>query len=264
MLIDTHAHLFWEGLKEEVEGVIERAKEAGVEKIVVPAVDFESGKKAIGLARKYPSYIYVAVGLHPESARRKEKLGKEIEKIRKLIRENKKRVVAVGEVGIDLKNKKLREFLSSQRKVFEEMIEIANQEDLPIIVHTRESLGEVLKVIDGVKKRPKGVFHCFSFGKKELEKVLRRGFMVSFCGNVTWSRKVKELVKQVPEEKLLLETDSPFMTPRDKNGDPMGGNLRNEPVNVRILARVQAELREQGLSELISKTGKNAKELFKL
>lgn len=146
-------------------------------------------------------------------------------------------------------------------------------------MHTRESLNEALEVLDALPQMPKGQFHCFSHDEASVEEVVKRGFYVSFCGNITWSKRVARLVAIVPDERLLLETDSPLMVPRDKKGKPIQWiakvpnsgpessepeNSRNEPANVRYLAQMVADLRGVELDHIEKITTANAIRLFRL
>ncbi len=253
MLIDTHAHLFWDSYKDDLEQVIEKAKEAGVGKIIVPGTSMESSKQAIELAKKYPGVVYAAVGVHPEETSSLN-LQNPIYNLQKMIAENREQVVAIGEIGIDLYTEELRGILSEQKKLFRAQCEIALEFDLPVIIHTRNSLAEALEVLDALPTMPRGQFHCFSHDEEGVKQVLSRGFYLSFCGNIAWSKRVARLVPLVPMDKLLLETDSPFMKPGE----------RNEPSNVTITAQMIADLRGLSSKVLSEQTTHNAVKLFKL
>lgn len=259
MLIDTHAHLFFEDYEGKVDEVIERARAAGVGKIIVPGTDLETSKKAVELAQKYRGVVYAAAGIHPEEVGVDNK--SQVAEVRKLIQENKEQVVAVGEVGIDLNTDALRANRQEQIELFGEQCKLAARYELPVIVHTRQSVAEVIAVMDEVRVR-RAQLHCFSGTEEELRQVLDRGYFVSFCGNVSWSKRVRAMSALVPTERLLLETDSPFMTPRNGKGEPF--TALNEPSNVTILAQIIA--RERGVSEgqLAEQTTKNVKELFQI
>lgn len=249
MLIDTHAHLFWESYKDDLEEVLERAKKAGVEKIICPGTNVESSQKAIQLAKKYPGIICPAVGIRPEDV-----ATAQVDEIRRLIIEHRELVVAIGEIGIDLYTEEMRGKLSEQQELFRAQCEMAVELDLPVIIHTRQSLVETLEVLDKLLVMPRGQFHCFSHDEEGLKQVLVRGFYASFCANITWSKRVARMVPLVPQDRLLLETDSPFMQP--------GG--RNESANVTITGQIIADLRGLSLKALSEQTTENAINLFKL
>lgn len=282
MLIDTHAHLFWDSYSNDLEQVLERARAAGVKKMIVPGTDLESSQRAVKLAKTYPGEIYAGVGIHPEEvATSSGNFKSQISNLKLLIAENSGQVVAVGEVGTDLHNNaqaqmsnhptpkateelRVHQFKTEQKELFRMQAEMALEYDLPLIIHTRESLKDTLEVLDALQDMPRGQFHCFSHDEEGLAEVLKRGFWVSFAGNITWSKRVMRLAARVPDDKLLLETDSPLMMPRDQKGEPLMDNLRNEPSNVTILARLQAEIRGQPWEKLVEQTTKNAEQLFGL
>lgn len=264
MLIDTHAHLWFDDFANDLEEVLARAKAAGVEKIVVPGTDIESCKQAVELARKYPGVVYASVGVHPE-----EVLGRNINtgKVRPSLTSSgwalplrsdllaaREQVVAIGEIGTDASTEELKNCMSQQKELFREQCLLALEFDLPVIIHTRNSLTEALEVLDALPTMPRGQFHCFSHDEVGLRQVLERGFHVSFCGNITWSKRVAKLVSLVPDDRLLLETDSPFMDP----------GKRNEPANVARLAQVIAGLRGQTFEQVVELTTVNAIRLFRL
>ncbi len=262
MLIDTHAHLWWDSYREDLEEVIARAREAGVEKFVVPGTDLETSRQAVGLAKKYLGMVYAAAGIHPEESAKLIDQKSKVEALGNMIMENRKWIVAVGEVGTDKNNERMQECMNEQMELLKAQCELALEFDLPMIIHTRQSLAETLQVLDKLPKVPRGQFHCFSHDEEGLKEVLARGFYVSFCGNVSWSKRVQKLVPLVPLERLLLETDSPLMTPRNQKGELLGGNERNEPANVKILALLQAELQGTTISVLGEQTTENANRLF--
>lgn len=272
MLIDTHAHLWWDTYTDDLDEVVSRATAGGVTKMIAPGTDLITSQKAIDLAKKYPGVIYAAVGIHPEEtvdpslAVTKNALmfNSQIRKLREMVEHNRGSIVAIGEIGTDTHTDDLKKSMPQQKELFREQLEIAHDFDLPVIVHTRTSLPETLAVLDYMKVMPRGQFHCFSYDAAGLTEVLNRGFYVSFCGNITWSKRVLKLVPLVPADRLLTETDSPLMVPRDTQNTPAGGNLRNEPINVTILAQLQAETRGETITQFGEQTTKNAVTLYTL
>ena len=277
MLIDTHAHLWFPDYKDDLEQVIGRANIAGVEKMIVPGTDLESSRQAVELAKKYPGVLYAAVGVHPEETLNREYGISNIEKSPLELRDLLSRrdlVKAIGEIGTDASTDELKNCMGEQKILFKKQCEMALEYGLPVIIHTRDSLSEALEILDKLPSMPLGQFHCFSHNEDGLKEVLARGFYVSFCGNITWSKRVAKLVNLVPDNRLLLETDSPLMMPRDKSGEPinigyMGGRTpplqyRNEPANVRVLAEIIAELRGQNMETIERITTENAIRLFRL
>jgi len=284
MFIDTHVHLWFDDYKHDLDEVIKRANENGVGKFIVPGTDIESSRKAIELAKKYPVLVYAAVGVHPEEIIGSENsyeetppafgvptrplAGSPVEEsplvqLQELLG-GSDLIKAIGEIGTDASTLELKNCMGQQKELFKAQCELAIEHDLPIIVHTRESLSETLEVIDSLPKMPRGQFHCFSHDEDGIKAVLDRGFYVSFCGNISWSKRVAKLVSLVPDDKLLLETDSPLMVPRDKKGAPIAGSSRNEPANVVYLAKLIADLRGQKLEEIEKMTTDNAIRLFRL
>lgn len=293
MLIDTHAHLWFPDFKHDLEEVLARARSAGVEKIIVPGTDIKSSKQSVELAKKYPGVIYAAVGIHPEEVLEREFLNhtyeetpptfgvptrplagspveesplglRELSTLKSDLLAAREQVVAIGEIGTDASAEELRSRMAEQQELFRAQCEIALEHDLPVIIHTRNSLDETLEVLDALPKMPRGQFHCFSHDEAGLTEVLTRGFYVSFAGNITWSKRVAKLVPLVPDDRLLLETDSPLMVPRDIKGLPLGQGERNEPGNVSIMAEKLAQLRGQSTEKVAEMTTVNAIRLFRL
>lgn len=281
MLIDTHAHLWFPdyypseeanqpGYFGELEQVLARSKVAGVEKMIVPGTDIKSSKQAVALTKKYPGVIYAAVGVHPEEVAGNKSSDLSFTSLQTALRsELGGGTVAIGEIGTDMHSEELKAKSNEQKELFRVQCILALEYDLPIIVHTRESFGETWEVLTGLPKMPRGQFHCFSLDSQALEIVIGAGFYVSFCGNITWSKRVAKLVPLVPDERLLLETDSPFMIPRSLDHSPIisqGSKLRdrNEPANTRFLAGKVAELRGQTVEKIEEMTTVNANRLFKL
>ncbi len=256
MLIDTHAHLWYPDYDGEVDEVLARARAAGVEKIVVPGTDIVSSKKAIELSKKYPGLIYAAVGVHPEevlnSSKARPYLASSVWALPS--RSDLVGAVAVGEIGMDMSSDELRSKSNEQAELFRMQCEMAIENDLPVIIHTRNSFAEAWEVLTSLPKLPRGQFHCFSNDEEDLTTVIAAGFFVSFCGNITWSKRVARLVPLVPADKLLLETDSPFMKPGETN----------EPAYVAELLKYIAGLRGEDKDDLEKVTSENAKELFRL
>lgn len=271
MLVDTHAHLWWESYKDDLDEVVARARVAGVEKIIVPGTNIASSKQAIELAKNYPKFIYAAAGIHPEEIVDQESSDLSFATLQTALRsELWGQVVAVGEIGTDASTKEMQGCMSAQMVLFRSQCELALELDLPVIIHTRNSFAETWEVLQSLSAMPRGQFHCFSVDEVALTQVLSAGFCVSFCGNIAWSKRVAKLVPLVPRDRLLLETDSPFMTPRVAkvpNSGPESSEpraTRNEPANVRINAELIASLRGESLQVLGQQTTENAKRLFHL
>lgn len=249
MLIDTHAHLDFPPFDNDRDEVIRRSLEE-LESIIDVGADLESSQRSIQLAHDY-SQIYAAVGIHPDEAQKIEDLEHAISQLKELA-ENPK-VVAIGECGLDYHYPNIDK--EKQKNLFTAQLKLAQELNLPIIIHCRSAQEEIIQL---VKSPQKGVFHCFAGDKNFLEKVLDLGFYVSFCGNITFknAKDLQEVVKAAPIERILLETDSPYLSP-----EPFRG-LRNEPKNVRIICEFIAALKGLDLNEVAQITTENAKKLF--
>ncbi|TAL68684.1 MAG: TatD family deoxyribonuclease [Bacteroidetes bacterium] len=252
-MIDTHAHLNFDAFKEDIDEVIARAKSGGVECIIVPGVEPENLNSLLEFA-KSRNEIYCAMGIHPHNA--KEAGDEELKLVEK--NSDEKKVVAIGEIGLDY----YYDFATpdEQKKIFSEQIKIAKKRNIPVIVHNREADEDIYNILNEEQDgNLKGVLHCFSSGVDFLEKALNLEFHVSFTGNITFKKvNLDEVVKKAPMERILLETDSPFMTPVPFRGK------RNEPSYVKYVAEKIAELKNITIEEVISMTTANAKKLFGL
>jgi TatD DNase family protein len=260
MYIDTHCHLNFHAFKNDVDEVIKRAKKAGVTKFIVPGADLSSSEKAVILAHQYPE-IYAAVGIHPHHT---QKLASQttnyyrqaLSRLKELAMD--KRVVAIGEIGLDYHIYKGSEGMSpkeKQRELFLEQLEIAHELSLPVILHCREAFNDLFSVLPDQNI---GVLHCFTGGLFHLKTALRLGLSIGFDGNVTYDHSLLEAVTNTPIDKLLLETDSPYLTP-----EPLRGN-QNEPKNLLYTAKFIAKIRKQTVSFIEETTYNNSKTLFRI
>lgn len=257
MLVDSHCHLTDERLEKRVKDVLKEAKKEGVEKIMVASGNAEDGEVVIGLVRRFKELDGV-VGIHPEMVRENSfDVEVEIKKLEELIKKEKEVIKGVGEIGLDFYYNKEKKNKEVQIKLFKGQLRLAKKWKLPVVIHMRkaeEEMREVLEEFGGLK----GMFHCWSGSEELLRFVLDRGFYVSVAGNVTFKNadELRKLVKLIPNGKLLLETDSPYLSP-----EPVRGRL-NEPKNVKILARFVAKLKGVETQNLIKQTGKNYLCLF--
>lgn len=261
--IDSHAHLSPLDYKEDLQAVLDRARDAGVEAVIVPATDLESSREAIQLADRH-SEIFACVGFHPHEASKATENGlQEIEELSK-----HPKVVAIGEIGLDYYYNLSPH--DRQCEVFESQIEIAVRRNLPLVVHMRESTIDTFAAVErAVQKNygwlpdasvPKrGVFHCFPGTVEESAKLRNLGFWVSFTGIVTFKKsQAADIVKQIGFQNVLLETDSPYMTP-----EPFRGK-RNEPAHIVYIGKKIAEVSGVSEEEVAASTTANAKALFGL
>lgn len=254
MLFDTHAHLNAEQYKEDLEQVIERAKSEKVEKIVVVGFDRPTITRAMELIEEY-DFIYAAIGWHPVDAI--DMTDEDLAWIKELSQHEK--VVAIGEMGLDYYWDKSPKDV--QKEVFRRQIALAKEVNLPIVIHNRDATEDVVTILkeEGAAEVG-GIMHCFT-GSLETAKVcMDMNFYISFGGPVTFknAKKPKEVVKEIPSDRLLIETDCPYLTPVPFRGK------RNEPSYVKYIAEQIAELREISFEELAELTTKNAKKVFRI
>ena len=257
MLIDTHAHLQFEDYGADLNQVIKRAQKDEVKTIILPGSSLASSKKGLGLVSKHKN-LFAAVGIHPHSIAEFEPTLKG--KLRKLIK--KGQPVAVGETGLDfyqLEIENMRRIKAQQADLFRLQIELSLEFDLPLIIHSRKAFPETLQVLKEYQNKGiKGVFHCYAGGKKQIEPVLDLGFYFGLDGNLTYDEGLKNVAGKIPLEKILLETDSPELTPIPFRG------LRNEPKNVKLVAESLAESKGLSFDLVAQETTANAQKLFDL
>lgn len=249
-LIDTHSHIDMDEFKDDIDLVMEKARAAGVEKIIVPSVDESSFEKVIALSDKYEE-VYCALGIHPSEVLKAE--NEHFERILELARH--KKFVAIGEVGLDYYWDKTN--TKEQGIIFDRQIKIAESLNVPLLVHDREAHGDSFEHLRHVHDIPI-VMHCFS-GSLDFARIcLSQGFYIAFGGVVTFknSRKSQEIVREIPIDKLLLETDAPYLTPEPYRG------RRNEPAYVKLVAEKIAEIRNCSYDEIAEVTTANAKRVF--
>ncbi|MDH6564060.1 TatD DNase family protein [Bacillus sp. TBS-096] len=254
MLFDTHAHLNAEQYNEDLEQVIERAKSEKVEKIVVVGFDRPTIMRAMELIEEY-DFIYAAIGWHPVDAI--DMTDEDLAWIKDLSQHEK--VVAIGEMGLDYYWDKSPKDV--QKEVFRRQIALAKEVKLPIVIHNRDATEDVVTILkeEGAAEVG-GIMHCFTGSLETAKACMEMNFYISFGGPVTFknAKKPKEVVKEIPSDKLLIETDCPYLTPVPFRGK------RNEPSYVKYIAEQIAELREISFEELAELTTKNAKKVFRI
>jgi TatD DNase family protein len=254
ILVDTHSHLDFPQFDKDRDAAIDRAKKAGVGYIINVGSSVEASQRSLALAEAH-SHIFASAGIHPHYA--KEANGVVPEPVRSLL--DKEKVVAVGEVGLDY-YRNLSE-PPVQKALFGEFIRLAKEKALPLIVHTREAHDDTIAVLkENSGDKISGVVHCFSGGKKELDQYLKLGLYVSFTCNLTFKNAgaLREVAAMAPPERLLLETDAPYMAPQEKRGE------RNEPSYVTYLLKILSEIHGHSIEDIARITTHNAKSLFDL
>ena len=249
---DTHAHYNDEKFEEDRNIIIREIKENNIKYVTVVGYNIESSIKAIEIANKYDN-IYATVGISPNDLDSQI----DLEKIESLAQD--KKVVAIGEIGLDYYWNKENKDL--QKDIFVKQIEIANKMDLPISIHTREAVYDTLEVLKNrIKVKNSGIFHCCPLNMELIKEAVKLGFYISFSGNVTFknSKNANKCIEAVPIDKLLIETDSPYMTPEPYRGK------RNNSIYVKLVAQKIAEVRNMELEDIAKITLENAKRVYKI
>lgn len=258
-LFDSHAHLDDERFNEDREVLISQIHEE-IEGFVSAGYSLEGSKKAVELSKKY-EYIYATCGISPNDIpQTEEELWIMLKEIKNLVKENieNKKIVAIGEIGLDYYWEKDEYKRILQRKAFIEQIKLANEFNLPIVIHTREAVMDTLDILKKNEVYKKGVFHCCPLNRELVKEGLKLGFYISFAGPVTFknSKNANEIISMVPNDRILIETDSPYLSP-----EPLRGK-RNDPRNVKYIARKITEVKGITLEEVADITYNNAKRIF--
>ncbi len=254
MLIDTHCHLDFDRFDEDRAAVVERALAAGVERIVVPAIDLDNCPTVLALTEQFEP-VYAAVGVHPNSSAGWQDSW--VEGLRSFARHEK--VVAIGEIGLDYYWDHSPKDV--QHQALSGQLALAAELDLPVIIHNRESDEDVLRLLAGSPLQGRtvpGVLHSFSAGWETAEKALEMGYYLGFTGPVTYKKAddLRAVVARVPLDRLVVETDAPFLAPQQRRGK------RNEPAYVAYVAEKIAEVRGLTTAEIVQQTTENANRLF--
>lgn len=258
-LFDSHAHYNDEKFDLDIEIVIKETLENGVSNFIVAGYDIESSKKAIEIVKKCEA-AYAIIGISPDGVKNiknSNDIEKDIYEIRKII-ENNKKIVAVGEIGLDYYwNKENKEL---QKEMFIKQIELANSLDLPIVIHTREAINDTLQILKENPVKNRGIFHCCPLNRELVKEALKLGYYISLSGVITFknAKNADEIIKMIPEDKILIETDSPYLSP-----EPFRGK-RNNCTNVRYVAEKIATVKSKTLEDIAQITNINAKKIFKL
>ena len=255
-LIDSHSHLNDEKFDEDREEQIKKIRESGVSNFITAGYSVESSKKALEIAKKY-DFIYTTAGVSPNDIpQTEEELWKQLAEIEKIVEKNKEKICAIGEIGLDYywntDNKEL------QKKAFIEQIKIANKYNLPIVIHTREAVMDTLQILKENKVTKTGVFHCCPQNRELIKEGLKLGFYISFAGPITFknSKNAEEMINLVPNDRILIETDSPYLAP-----EPVRGTC-NTPANVKYIAQKIDDVKGLTLEEVEKITFENTKNIL--
>ena len=269
MLIDTHAHLYWDEFKPDFDTVIQRALEANIDTVINIGVDTETSEIAAEKASNRLT-LYSSVGIHPHEAIKfvdntDELIEQAMQKLEEIYQSHQGKVLLVGECGLDFKfdsnpdfkpndsisieeNKKL------QIKLLQAHVRLAKKLDLPLTIHCRDAWDEIFPFLEGTR----GILHCYSGQPHHTQIALKSNYLISFAGNVTYPKNdyLREAVKTLPLERIVIETDCPFLSPQSKRG------TRNEPGNMKETAEVIAQIKGISLEELGKQTTENTKKLL--
>ena len=252
-LIDSHAHLDGEKFADDRAAVVERALAAGVVKIITMGDSLESSARSVALAERFEP-IYAAVGVHPEEAQ--PMTAATDEQLAAWAAQEK--VVAIGEIGLDYYWEKDEEKRALQRAIFVRQLDLARQLKLPVCIHDREAHGDMMKILKAEGRGLRGVLHCYSGSWEMAAELLKGDWYFGIDGPLTYKNaaKLPEIVQRLPAERILVETDSPYLSPMPFRGK------RNEPAHVLYVAKKAAELRGESLEDFARATRENTRALY--
>lgn len=253
---DSHAHYDDSKFDEDRKEIIQKMYDEGVTKIISAGYNLESSKYASKLTSEY-DFIYTTCGISPNDIPEGEKeFYKELIEIKELTKN--KKCVAIGEIGLDYYwNKENKEY---QKRVFIEQINLANEVDLPIVIHSRDAISDTLEILKNNKVNRKGVFHCCMLNRELVKEALKLGFYISFAGPVTFknSKNAQEIIKMVPNERFFIETDSPYLSPEPNRGK------RNDSRNLKYIVEKIAKEKNIDIEKVAEISYKNAVEFFRI
>jgi len=255
-LFDSHSHYNDEKFDIDREQIIKETLSNGVSNFIIAGYNIEGSKKAIQIAGNYEQ-VYATAGISPNDVEDiKNNVNKNISKIEEIAKN--KKVVAIGEIGLDYYwNKDNKEL---QKEVFIKQIEIANKLDLPIVIHTRDAYIDTIEILKQNIVNKKGIFHCCPLNQELIKEAVKLGYYISLSGVITFknAKNVEEILDLIPEDKLLIETDSPYLSP-----EPFRGT-RNNSMNVKYVAEKIAKIKNKPIEEIVELTNKNAKKIFNI
>lgn len=272
-MIDTHAHLNFPQFEGKIDEIVAESKKAGLLGIIVASASMATSRKSVELAKKYPSYLFASVGIHPQKTdpENKTPIEKQLLDLDKLIEENRQFVKAIGETGLDFSPPPPASAIASldgpeegersvkeQEKLFLGQINLAKKYNLPIIIHARESMDEVINILSSISETiVSGTFHCYSGGRKRITKILNLPgiWYFGFDGNFTYEEGLQNILKLIPLDRILLETDSPFLAPVPHRG---------ETCFPYYIPLIQAKVNEVLGQDLTKKVRKNSRTLFRI
>ncbi|WP_303235145.1 TatD family hydrolase [Methanosphaera cuniculi] len=253
-MIDVHCHLNFPEFNEQRDTIIENSKDK-FSYIIDSGASYDSNIRSYELSQQYPEIIKTTMGYHPEYAGTNVK---EIqEKTLKQITENIDNIQAIGEIGLDFSKERPEDELKRQHDIFHQLLKMAEEYDMPVVLHVRNAEAHALEIIKEYPNIPDVVFHCFSGSKQTALDAVDCGYYISFATNALYSKKHKKNIKAVPLENMLTETDSPYLSPQK------GEN--NQPLNIKMtIERIERTKKDVSFDEIEKQTEKNAKEVFNL
>jgi len=252
MITDTHTHLYSEQFDLDRDAMIQRAKDAGVQRFFIPAIDSSYIERMFSLKENYPSDVFLMMGLHPTSV--KENFRNELQHVKNWI--EKKSFVAIGEIGIDLYWDKT--FLAEQQEAFQLQIQWAKQKNLPIVIHCREAFDEIFEILE-LEKAPnfRGIFHCFTGTLEQAKKAISYNMKLGIGGVATFKNgKIDTFLSQIPLQNIVLETDAPYLSPVPFRGK------RNESSYITYVVEKLATIYKVSFNDIAKITTENSKEVF--
>jgi len=260
---DSHSHYNDEKFDIDRKQIIKETLLSGVSNFIVAGYSIQSSKKAMEIVNQYDG-VYAIIGISPndiDNIKNEDDIKKAVEQIEKIyIKDNKekKKIVAIGEIGLDYYwNKENKEI---QKEVFIKQIELANKLNLPIVIHTREAVIDTIEILKTYPVLKKGIFHCCPLNRELVKEALKLDFYISFSGVITFknSKNAEEIVNMIPENRILIETDSPYLSP-----EPVRGT-RNNSINVKYVAEKIANIKNKQIEEIAKITMENAKKIFNI
>ena len=258
-LFDSHSHYNDEKFNEDREQIIKETYEAGVTKFVCAGYNIDSSLFSLEMSKKY-EFIYSICGISPNDIPQSEQqLWKDIDEISQIVKNNNsKKLVAIGEIGLDYYWNKENKDL--QKQAFIKQIELANELELPIVIHSRDASVDTLDIIRNNKVKKAGIFHCCQLNKELVRQALELGYYISFAGPITFknSKNAPEIIKMVPMDRILIETDSPYLSPEPNRGK------RNDCRNVKYVAQKIADVKGITIEEVAQKTYENEMRIFNI
>ena len=255
-LFDSHSHYNDEKFDMDRKEIIKETLAKGVSNFIIAGYNIEGSKKAIEIAEGYEQ-IYTTAGISPNDVEDiKDSIVESVSQIEEIAKN--KKVVAIGEIGLDYYwNKENKEL---QKKLFIKQIEVANKLDLPIVIHTRDAFLDTIEILKQNNVNKKGIFHCCPLNQELVKEAIKLGYYISLSGVITFRnvKNVEEILGLIPEDKLLIETDSPYLAP-----EPFRGT-RNNSINVKYVAEKIAKIKNKTIEEIAKLTSENAKRIFEI